>query len=72
VDEKTVVPRIAAFLQREARAGIVDGWSHQEIGERLGIHRETATFALNELKGQGLSRLAGGECPSWTAPVWPR
>lgn len=51
---KTVVPRLAAFLQREARAGIVDGWSHQEIGERLGIYRETATFALNELKAAGI------------------
>ena len=51
---KTVVPRLAAFLHREARAGIVDGWSHQEIGERLGIYRETATFALNELKAAGL------------------
>jgi len=51
---KTVVPRVAAFLHREARAGIVDGWSHQEIGERLGIYRETATFALNELKAAGI------------------
>jgi CRP/FNR family cyclic AMP-dependent transcriptional regulator len=51
---KTVVPRLAAFLRREARAGIVDGWSHQEIGERLGIYRETATFALNELKAAGI------------------
>ena len=51
---KTVVPRLAAFLHREARAGIVDGWSHQEIGERLGIYRETVTFALNELKAAGI------------------
>jgi CRP/FNR family cyclic AMP-dependent transcriptional regulator len=51
---KAVVPRLAALLQREARAGIVDGWSHQEIGERLGVYRETATFALNELKAAGI------------------
>src|SRR5688572_28044125 len=44
---KTVVPRLAAFLHREARDGIVDGWTHQEIAERLGIHRETVTYALN-------------------------
>jgi CRP/FNR family transcriptional regulator, cyclic AMP receptor protein len=51
---KTVVPRLAAFLHREARGEIVDGWSHQAIGERLGVHRETVTYALNELKGAGI------------------
>jgi len=51
---KTVVPRLAAFLHREARGGILDGLSHQEIGERLGIHRETVTYALNELKAAGI------------------
>ena len=51
---KTVVPRLAAFLRREARGGILDGLSHQQIGERLGIHRETVTYALNELKAAGI------------------
>jgi CRP-like cAMP-binding protein len=51
---KTVVPRLAALLRREARGGILDGLSHQDIAERLGIHRETATYALNELKAAGL------------------
>jgi CRP-like cAMP-binding protein len=51
---KAVVPRLAAFLHREARGGILDGLSHQEIGERLGIHRETVTYALNELKAGGI------------------
>jgi CRP-like cAMP-binding protein len=51
---KTVVPRLAAFLHREARGGILDGLSHQDIAERLGIHRETVTYALNELKAAGI------------------
>jgi CRP/FNR family transcriptional regulator, cyclic AMP receptor protein len=51
---KAVVPRLAALLRREARDGILDGLSHQEIGERLGIHRETVTYALNELKAAGI------------------
>jgi CRP-like cAMP-binding protein len=51
---KTVVPRLAAFLRREARGGTLDGLSHQDIAERLGIHRETATYALNELKAAGI------------------
>jgi len=51
---KTVVPRVAAFLRREARGGMLDGRSHQDIAERLGIHRETAADALNELKAAGI------------------
>src|SRR5262245_19193491 len=51
---KTVVPRLAAFLHREAHGDILDGLSHQDIGERLGIHRETVTYALNELKAAGI------------------
>jgi CRP/FNR family cyclic AMP-dependent transcriptional regulator len=51
---KAVVPRLAALLRREARDGILDGLSHQDIGERLGIHRETVTYALNELKAAGI------------------
>jgi CRP/FNR family cyclic AMP-dependent transcriptional regulator len=51
---KTVVPRLAEFLQRESRGGLIEGLSHQDIGERLGVHRETATYALNELKAAGI------------------
>jgi CRP/FNR family transcriptional regulator, cyclic AMP receptor protein len=51
---KPVVPRLAAFIHREARGGILDGLSHQAMGERLGVHRETVTYALNELKAAGI------------------
>jgi len=51
---KSVVPRLAALLRREAREGCVTGLSHQDIGERLGVYRETATYALNELKAAGI------------------
>ena len=34
--------------------GSWSGWSHQEIAERLGIYRETVTYALNELKVAGI------------------
>lgn len=51
---KAVLPRLADLLGRESRGGLVEGLSHQDIGERLGVHRETATFALNELKAAGL------------------
>jgi CRP/FNR family cyclic AMP-dependent transcriptional regulator len=54
---KTVVPRLADLLHRESEGGLLEGLSHQDIGERLGVHRETATNALNELKAAGLIEL---------------
>ncbi len=48
---KGVPARVAARLLREADGtGEVRGLSHQDIAERLGVYRETATNALNELK----------------------
>jgi CRP/FNR family transcriptional regulator, cyclic AMP receptor protein len=51
---KGLIPRLADFLLREGPTGTVDGFSHQEIGERLGVYRETITYALNELKSAGI------------------
>lgn len=51
---KGLIPRIAAFLLREADGDEIHGLSHQDIAERLGVYRETATSALNELKTAGL------------------
>ena len=47
---KGVAARVAALLMREADDGEVRGLSHQDIAERLGVYRETATNALSELK----------------------
>lgn len=48
---KGVAARVAALLLRESDSdGEVRGLSHQDIAERLGVYRETATNALNELK----------------------
>ena len=51
---KGMTARVAALLLREADGDEVDGLSHQDIAERLGVYRETATNALNELKAAGL------------------
>ena len=51
---KPVLPRLAELLRREARDGLVVGLSHQDLGERLGVYRETVTEALSELKTAGL------------------
>ena len=48
---KGMTARVAALLLREAQGGEeVVGLSHQDLAERLGVYRETATNALNELK----------------------
>lgn len=49
-----LTPRLATFLIKEAKDGVVQGLSHQEISERLGVYRETTTYALNELKAAGI------------------
>ncbi len=52
---KGMTARVAALLLREADGGgELSGLSHQDIAERLGVYRETATNALNELKAAGL------------------
>jgi CRP/FNR family transcriptional regulator, cyclic AMP receptor protein len=47
---KGIPARVAALLLRESHNDSVDGLTHQDIAERLGVYRETATNALNELK----------------------
>ena len=51
---KGLVARVASLLLREAEDGEVKGFSHRDIAERLGVYRETATNALNELKSAGI------------------
>jgi CRP-like cAMP-binding protein len=54
---KGMTARVAALLLREARGDEVVGLSHQDIAERLGVYRETATNALNELKSASIIRI---------------
>jgi CRP/FNR family transcriptional regulator, cyclic AMP receptor protein len=55
---KGMTARVAALLLREAAGGdSVDGLTHQDIAERLGVYRETATNALNELKAARLIQI---------------
>jgi CRP-like cAMP-binding protein len=51
---KGIPARVAALLVRESKGDSVDGLTHQDIADRLGVYRETATNALNELKAAGL------------------
>ena len=54
---KGLVARVASLLLREADGDEVAGMSHQDIAERLGVYRETATNALNELKNASIIRI---------------
>jgi CRP-like cAMP-binding protein len=52
---KSVPARVAAALLHLAGADdVVTGVTHQDLAEMVGIHRETATRTLNELRARGL------------------
>lgn len=55
---KSIIPRLAAFILREAEGDEVKGITHQEIADHLGGYRETITNALNELKKAGIITLS--------------
>lgn len=47
--------RLATLLLREADIyGTIDGYSHQELAERLGTYRETVSQLLGRFRGEGL------------------
>ena len=50
-----VPARLAAFLVKQADAyGVVAGFSHEEIAERIGTYRETVSQALGRFRAEGL------------------
>jgi CRP/FNR family transcriptional regulator, cyclic AMP receptor protein len=55
---KSIIPRLAAFVLREANGDQVKGFTHQEIADHLGAYRETITNALSELKKAGIITLS--------------
>ena len=47
--------RLATLLLREADIyGTIDGYTHQELAERLGTYRETVSQLLGRFRGEGL------------------
>ncbi len=53
---KSLTARLATLILRlsSVASGRVDGLTHNDLAERVGTSRETATQALNELKNAGL------------------
>jgi CRP/FNR family transcriptional regulator, cyclic AMP receptor protein len=54
---KGILARVAALLLRESDGDEINGLTHQDIAERLGVYRETATNALNELKSANVIQI---------------
>ena len=51
---KGLIPRLAALLLEKAENGVVAGMTHKELAEHLGLHRESITATLGELRKAGI------------------
>jgi CRP/FNR family cyclic AMP-dependent transcriptional regulator len=53
---KSIPSRLASLLLRlaEDSGPVIDGYTHQDLGEMLGTYRETTTQTLNEFKSAGM------------------
>jgi CRP-like cAMP-binding protein len=52
---RSLPARLAMLLLREADIyGTIDGYTHQELAERLGTYRETVSQLLGRFRGEGL------------------
>lgn len=49
----TLLLHLACSQEHDGQALVVDGVSHEELAERLGVYRETVSTALRELKEVG-------------------
>lgn len=54
---KGTLPRLAALLLKKREDDLVRGLTHKNLGEELGIHRESVTLALGELQKAGIIRI---------------
>jgi len=51
---KGLIPRLATLLLEKAENGVVAGMTHQQLAEHLGLHRESITATLGELRKAGI------------------
>jgi CRP/FNR family transcriptional regulator, cyclic AMP receptor protein len=51
---KGLIPRLATLLLEKAENGVVAGMTHKELAEHLGLHRESITATLSELRRAGI------------------
>jgi CRP-like cAMP-binding protein len=51
---KGLIPRIATLLLEKAENGVVVGMTHKDLADHLGLHRESITATLGELRRAGI------------------
>jgi len=51
---KGLIPRLAILLSERADNGVVAGMTHKDLADHLGLHRESITATLGELRKAGI------------------
>ena len=51
---KGLIPRLAILLLERAENGVVAGMTHKDLADHLGLHRESITATLGELRRAGI------------------
>jgi CRP/FNR family transcriptional regulator len=51
---KGLIPRLASLLLEKAENGVVAGMTHKDLADHLGLHRESITATLGELRSAGI------------------
>ncbi len=51
---KGLIPRLAILLSERAENGVVAGMTHKDLADHLGLHRESITATLGELRRAGI------------------
>src|SRR5271168_4163894 len=54
---KGLIPRLATLLLDNADNGVVSGMTHKELAAILGLHRESITATLGELRRAGIIKI---------------
>jgi CRP-like cAMP-binding protein len=52
-----LIPQLATLLLETADDGVVAGFTHQHLAEQLGLHRESITTTLGELRRAGIIKI---------------
>ena len=51
---KSLIPRLAILLLEKTENGVVAGMTHKDLADNLGVHRESITATLGELRRAGV------------------
>jgi CRP-like cAMP-binding protein len=54
---KGLIPRLATLLLEKAESDVVAGMTHKDLADHLGLHRESITATLGELRRAGIIKI---------------